>query len=1174
MQRIPFRAGPPGGGCFYQAVKVVIFFLSFSLSHLHAKAQTPEITWSGEKVKLMEVFRVIEKQTGFFVICDASLLKHAKPVSIKAVRQPLKAFIQQVLEGQDLDFTIENNTIVISRKQPAQSASAPKPVQPYGSLSAVAGIVTDEEGKPLAGASILNKNSGKVAASDQQGRFAMDAQEGDEILISYVGFKSRQHTITASGQPLSVALDHDVSVLPDVQVTVSTGYQDIPRERATGSFAVVSSDKLQGKLRPDLKAALEGQVAGMVWTKEGDIEIRGVSTFEAETAPLIVVDGYPISGGLETINMDNIETITVLKDAVAASIYGARSSNGVIVVTTRKGRTGALQVEYRGSAGITLRPLLSRLNRSSAADYVDAEIALYNENPNRVFNTYNNYGYLSRVNYLMMAKTRGLMDPDAVDREIARLKTQDGLGQLEKYLFRHQQTHQHNISLSAGNEKNLMHTAIKYIGNRGNMLHTKDERVIVDFNNEWKAARNITVKVFSNVNYSTSWTPVRSPQELLNYLSNSFLHPYDLVVDPETGNYQEIHATNPRKVARYAQMTGMKTMEYNPLADLGMEQVKMENLQLRVGGSISVRILKGLSIEAGGVWTRGNTLNRALVSKDAYRMRLFYNDGTSINTSGKHYIPDGDMVNEARNINQAYTLRTQLNYSGTFGKHDIIAIAGAEIIRDVLNNNTYPTRLGYNDQAGTFAPFNYADYNAGLYYPDMLGSNRPPVLNGSYSYRDNRFASWYANASYEYDKRFLFSGSIRLDQTNFFGTDPKYRYRPLWSAGGTYKMSNEQYFDIAWINRLYFRGSYGINGNISLDSGPFLILYAGTYSNMTGDISYGIVSPPNRSLRWEKTNTINAGTDISVLNSRLNITFDYYKRQSVDLLSPATVDPTSGYPFLTKNLGKINNNGLELSLEGNVLKAGKFAWNLMATFSRNYNKVIAYDNEYLYASSLTGPVNIAGYPSDALFSYRFARLDNNGNTRYYDHENKVMDGGNLQIEDVVYSGTLRPRNIYAITNTFRYNNFELSFMVIAKTGNVLRKDAFTGGNYQNKHVANRWRAPGDEEKTIYPKLAGFSSDAFYFPFSDNFVESANYLKLRDASLSYSFDRKLLKQIGMRQARLTMQGRNLFLLAANSDKRDPETSQVNTTPGVGGTIEQGFTSLPLRPEFYLGLTVSF
>ncbi|WP_168208793.1 SusC/RagA family TonB-linked outer membrane protein [Chitinophaga sp. XS-30] len=1139
-----------------------------------ARAQTGQITWTGEKVKLAQVFRMIEKQTGFFVICDAALLKRAKPVSIKADHLPLKTFMQQVLEGQHLEYAIENNTIVISRKPPMQPASTPRPVQPFDPPSAVAGQVTDEEGQPLAGASILNKRSGKAAASDQQGRFTLDAGEGDEILISYLGFKSRQQKITLPAQPLSIALDHDVSVLPDVQVTVSTGYQNIPRERATGSFAVVSADRFRDKLRPDLKAALEGQVAGMVLTKEGDMEIRGVSTFQAETAPLIVVDGYPISGGLETINIDNIETITVLKDAVAASIYGARSSNGVIVITTKKGRLGALQVEYRGSAGITLKPLLSRLNRSTAADYVDAEMALFNENPNRMINTYNNYGYLSRVNYLMVAKARGLMSEAAVDEEIARLRTNDGLGQLEKYLFRHQQTHQHNISLSGGSEKNLMHTAVKYIGNRGNMLYAGDERLIIDFNNEWRAADNITVKVFSNVNYNTSRAPARTTQELLNYLSNSLLHPYDLVVDPETGNYQEIYATNPNKIDRYAQLPGMKTMEYNPLADLGLERTSVENLQLRLGGSINVRIAKGLSMDAGGVWTRGSALNRTLVSKDAYRMRLFYNDGTSRTTAGKHYIPDGDMVNESRSVNQAYTLRAQLNYSGKFNKHDIIAIAGGELIRDVLNNNTYPTRFGYNDQAGTSAVFNYADYNAGMYNPDMLGTNRPPVLNGGYQYRDNRFASWYANASYEYDRRFLFSGSIRLDQTNFFGTDPRYRYRPLWSAGGTYKMSNEKYFDISWINRLHFRGSYGINGNISLDNGPFLILYAGTYSNMTGDIAYGIVSPPNRSLRWEKTNTINAGTDISVLNSRLNLSFDYYRRRSTDLLSPATVDPTIGFPFLTKNLGKIDNNGIELSLEGNVLKAGAFTWNMHATFSRNYNKVIAYDNEYLYASSLTGPVNIAGYSSDALFSYRFAQLDNNGNTKYYDHENKVTGGENLMIEDVVYSGTLRPKNIYAVTNTFRYNNFELSFMVIAKTGNVLRKDAFTGGNYQNKHVADRWRMPGDEANTIYPRLAGFSSDAFYFPFADIFVESANYLKLRDAALSWSFDRSFLRNIGLRQARLTLQGRNLLLLAANSDKRDPETSQVNTTPGLGGTIEQGFSSLPLRPEVYLGLTVNF
>ncbi len=555
----------------------------------------------------------------------------------------------------------------------------------------------------------------------------------------------------------------------------------------------------------------------MQLTREGNLEIRGVSTFMvAERAPLIIVDGFPITGGLETLNIDAIESVTVLKDGVAASIYGARSSNGVIVVTTKQGKRGALNVSYNGSFGITQAPDLKYLNRTSAADYVDAELDVYSQDPNSYLNAYNGYRYLSRVNYLKVAESQGLMTTHDVEAELAKLRTNDGIVQLQDYLFRSQLTQQHNISLSGGSDKNQTVATAKFIGNRGNTLYTKDNRLIMDIRNDWKPAKFLSFRLFSNINYSTGQAPTRPMSDFLSYHSQFLIHPYDLVVDPATGQPQDIYATNPRKIERYNALPGLKDMSYNPLQDLAEEMTRQQNFQFRIGGNVNVSLLKGLSLDAGGSWTRGNAFVRSISGKNSYRMRVGYNDATSVSVPSKHYIPDGDMLNETRNINQAYTLRAQLNFNREFGAHSIIALAGTEVSRDVWDNNTMPARFGYNDQAGTFNTFNYADYIAGNYNADMLSyTTKPNASIGSIAFRDNRFASWYANASYEYDRRFLVSGSIRLDQTNFFGTDPRYRYKPLWSAGATYKVSNEDYFNIPWMNKLYLRGSYGINGNIS-----------------------------------------------------------------------------------------------------------------------------------------------------------------------------------------------------------------------------------------------------------------------------------------------------------------------------------------------------------------------
>jgi len=269
---------------------------------------------------------------------------------------------------------------------------------------------------------------------------------------------------------------------------------------------------------------------------------------------------------------------------------------------------------------------------------------------------------------------------------------------------------------------------------------------------------------------------VTSVTSLLTYSSASFLHPYDLVVDPATGQPQDIYATNPRKITRYAAIPGLKQLDYNPLTDLGLEMTKNQNLQIRMGGSINVVLAPGLNVEAGGYLDQGQAILRGV-----FPARILIACGlptTMQRLSQTHpniIFPNGDMLTESRDISQAYTLRGQLNYNRAFGKHSVMAIGGMEVSRTTLDNNAYPTRFGYNDQAGTFSIFNYADYSAGLYRPDMLYGQSLTAGIGAISFRDTRFTSWYGNASYEFDRRFLVSGSVRLDLTNFFGTDPKFR---------------------------------------------------------------------------------------------------------------------------------------------------------------------------------------------------------------------------------------------------------------------------------------------------------------------------------------------------------------------------------------------------------------
>ena len=293
----------------------------------------------------------------------------------------------------------------------------------------------------------------------------------------------------------------------------------------------------------------------------------------------------------------------------------------------------------------------------------------------------------------------------------------------------------------------------------------------------------------------------------------------------------------------------MKDVSYNPINDAYQDYNTAQNLGARLNANLHFDIWNGISADFGGTWSRNNSTYKAISEADSYIMRLSYNSMTSKKNNSNHYVPDDDMINETRSTNENWTIRTQLNYRGQFGKHRISALAGNEVRRISTDSNQYETRLGYNSTAGSFTPFNIVDFKSNTFKQDLLYYNTlsGSINYGSYSLRDNRFVSWYFNGSYEYDDRYLVSGSVREDLTNFFGTNPKFRHKPLWSVGGTWKINNEKFFHADWVSRLNLRASYGVNGNISLSEGPYLILKAGSFNSVTGGVSNGISSYPNNS---------------------------------------------------------------------------------------------------------------------------------------------------------------------------------------------------------------------------------------------------------------------------------------------------------------------------------------
>jgi tonB-dependent receptor len=547
--------------------------------------------------------------------------------------------------------------------------------------------------------------------------------------------------------------------------------------------------------------------------------------------------------------------------------------------------------------------------------------------------------------------------------------------------------------------------------------------------------------------------------------------------------------------------------------------------------------------------------------KKSFYVRHLVNQMTDATNSFTKYLPNGDIVDESRGFGSNWTLRGQIDYNRAFddAKHRVSAIAGAEIRSVKSNTNKYATRVGYNPVSGTFAEVDAYALNNGEYASKMVDSYASfGIQPGTLSVSENRFVSYYANASYELLDKYLVSGSIRMDLTNFFGTDPKYRYRPLWSIGGTWKLSNEEFFNVPLISRLNLRASYGINGNISLSQGPFLIISSLGYNNEAGGEMSQIASPPNDQLRWEKTKTTNFGMDFSMFDDRLSMTLDYYIRKSVDLLASDNMDPTTGYASLSKNVGSIRNSGVEVSLGGRILDQD-LKWNTNLVFAYNKNKVLKYNVNRVYTSNWTSTqgITVEDRGMGALFSYDFAGLNENGKTMVYNVEGEKIPIANAKEEDLVYNGTYECPYSLAFSNQFNYKNWEFSFMLSGKFGGKFRRDGFYGANIESRFFKDRWKEPGDEKNTMYPVYDTYGTDKFYTPYLDVYVVNSSYIKLRDLVLAYNLPSSWLGNGFFKGIKASVQMRNIFTIKSKEIVVDPETA---------GTIQ--------RPELYVGLSINF
>lgn len=512
-------------------------------------------------------------------------------VNAKIKANNLTDALNQVLAGLPVSYVRNNGTISI--KVSSSNHSTNKVL--------ISGKVLDSNGEPIPAATVtIQGKKGVGTITDSEGNFNinLDKGKGETLLVSFLGMKPTSYYVNCrkDARNITLTLNDDNHLLDEVVVT---GYQTISKERATGSFGSITSKQLESKLNSDLKNVIEGQVAGVVLDKDGNISIRGISTLNAETKPLLVVDGYPTEGDLSDLNPENIENVTVLKDGVAASIYGSRSANGVIVVTTKGGSKGKTKVSYQGTFKFEPKPDLDYLHMANASDYIDAELDLYNQD-NSDYTLSLKSTDLSDVEYMLIARKSGMMSEDEFNQGISKLRNNNFLAQMKKYMFRTAFQQMHNVSISGGNDDVTYNLAVNYTNERESFINTKNNRLIVDFKNTWKPYKFLTVGVAANLKYSRATSPNTSWQTLTNY--SSYVKPYTQLFD-ENGQLTNLRTISYALDETFKQVSGLKDTGYNPITDAYQDYNKTQNFGARLNAFLRFDIWKGLSAEFGGTWS-------------------------------------------------------------------------------------------------------------------------------------------------------------------------------------------------------------------------------------------------------------------------------------------------------------------------------------------------------------------------------------------------------------------------------------------------------------------------------------------------------------------------------------------------------------------------------------------
>lgn len=1138
-------------------INVTTLLLLLSCMHLSATSRSQTVSLDAKQQSLAQVFKEIESQTGYYIMYNARVLRSASPVTFKATDMPLTDFLDAILEQQSLKYTINDKTILVSpsMKRVREQPSAPPPLQQRD----ITGKITNTRGEPLEGVTVSGKSTGAVTTTDAEGNYRLSVSPGETALVfTIIGYDPLELPL-GSSTTVNATMNEAVSDLDEVVVV---GYGTQRRADVTTAVASVSAENIQNRPVQNFGEAMAGQMAGVqVQQTSGApggeslaIRVRGTGSITQSSDPLYVVDGYPMEGNaFRLINPSDIESIQVLKDASSTAIYGSRGANGVVVITTKKGKVGPPKVSVNSFVGFQQRSKeIGMMNRDQFIDwFVDGrnqawlDAAVIPSDPDQSPHTIHDPN--SRRS-LYPSATGQYIIPDGTGGYLYNFLDPASIAQIpdnnwQELLYRNALTQQNELSVNGGSENTQYNFSGSYTKQDGIVINTDYER--------FNFRSSINSKVTKSINLGVN---------LMAYAAKGR--------EQDQGKYSAV---------MYALQLPPIFPVMNPDGTYGSMVRNPEILGGDVASPIGVAELVKLNRRRQG-WLGTLSADWNIIEDLTYRVsinggienELFKRFEPSIVDLDASKAPRPARSREERGTDYDWVIENTLTYSKNFGdKHQLTALAGYTTQKHTSNDMAGEARGFANDDIETL--------NAGNMYELTSTASEYSLI------------SYLSRVNYIYDDRYLVTAALRSDGSSRFGHRRKWGTFPSASIG--WRISQESFMQsVRGISDLKIRAGFGISGNNRIGNYSAIgLLNPGFYPG--GGTLQNTVDPEsmaNDDLGWEKTRQINLGLELGLFNDRIRIEGDFYNSQSIDLLLNVPVPTITGYEDQLQNIGKVQNKGIEVALTTRNL-VNDFKWNTNFNISINRNKVLEVgpDQRPIFASAPNANnafITTIGRPIATFYGYKYEGVftsqeeldryphlaaDKIGDGRYAD----INGDGILDQNDKTYLGSNHPDFVAGMTNNFSYKNFTLGVQFTASYGAEVFSffkrmvGIYHGDRNGMIEQVNRWRSPENPGDGIHFRATrnptGWQRDP-----SSAWVQDASYLRLRNVNLAYTVGENVLNRLNVSGLRLYITGSNLFTIT-NYTGYDPETS----SEGAGLTKGGDYLGYPTSRSFIFGINLT-